>query len=159
MNRKNTSCCAIRATIIICALVFLTSSHCFASVVIETVSREQAAKDFNATMRTQMVGPNQVGVWLEFTPKGKLQTFSSAQLEITSGEQTLVSATLAPLKQTEEDVVIYFMTDPAHLPASKLTVFYKISSGIPPYDGIQFILTDFIHETSHLYKDNNDTHL
>ncbi|MGZ4971396.1 MAG: hypothetical protein ACXWDN_01450 [Limisphaerales bacterium] len=144
MNKKHF---ALRAwaSILICALVFLTSSRCFALVIIETVSKEQAAKDFNATMRAQMVGTNQVGVWLEFAPKGKLKTFSSVQLEIMSGEQTLVSATLAPLKQTEDDVVIYFMTDPAHLPASKLTVFYKTSGGFPPYDGILFNVADFIN--------------
>jgi uncharacterized protein YbaA (DUF1428 family) len=117
--------------------------------MIEPVSKERAAEDFGAGIRTEMVGTNQVGVWLQFTPKGKLQTFSSVQLEITSGERTLVSATLAPSKQTANVVVVYFMTDPAHLSTSRLTVFYKISSGIPPYDGIQFNVGDFIkHETS-----------
>lgn len=118
--------------------------------MIEPVSKEQAAKDFGATIRTETVGTNQVGVWLEFTPKGKLQTFSSVQLEITSGERTLVSATLAPSKQTADAVVVYFMTDPAHLFTSRLTVFYKISSGLPPYEGIQFNIADFIkHEALH----------
>ena len=131
-------------------LLFLGSSRCFALVMIEPVSKEQAAKDFGAAIRTETISTNQVGVWLEFTPKGKLQTFSFVQLEITSGERTLVSATLAPLKQTEDIVLVYFMTDQAHLSASKLTIFYKISSGSPPYDGIQFNVTDFIkHETSH----------
>lgn len=132
------------------ASLFLISSRCFALVMIEPVSKEQAAKDFGATIRTETIGTNQVGVWLEFTPKGKLQTFSSVQLEITSGERTLVSAMLAPLKQTEDIVVVYFMTDQALLSASRLTVFYKISSGSPPYDGIQFNVADFIKDgTSH----------
>jgi uncharacterized protein YbaA (DUF1428 family) len=135
------------------ALLFMASSRCLASVGIEVVSKARAAKEFGAGIRTETVGTNQVGVWLEFTPKGKLQTFSSVQLEITSGERTLVSATLAPSKQTADAVVVYFMTDPAHLPTSRLTVFYQISSGWPPYDGIQFNVADFIdftkHETSH----------
>ena len=140
--------------------LFLTSFHCLATIGIETVSKEQAAKDFNATIRTETVGTNQVGVWLEFSPKGKLKTFSSVQLEITSGGQTLVSATLAPSKQTEDVVQVYFMTDPAHLSTIRLTVFYKISGGFPPYDGIRFYVNDFIPEASPpLYKDNHDTHL
>ncbi len=116
-------------------LIFLATSRCFALVMIETVSREQAEKDFGASIRTEAVGTNQVGVRLEFVPKGKLRTFSSVQLEITSGERKLVSATLAPLKQTPETVVVYFSTDPAYLPGSRLTLYYKISSGWPPYAG------------------------
>lgn len=116
--------------------------------MIEPVSKEQLEKDFGATIRTETVATNQVGVWLEFKPRGKLQTFSSVQLEITSGERTLVSATLAPLKQTRDVVVVYFSTDPVYLSTSRLTLFYKISSGFPPYDGIQFNVADFIKPES-----------
>jgi len=131
-------------------LILLTAYRCLALVMIESVSKEQAEKDFGATIRTEMVATNQVGVWLEFTPKGKLQTFSSVQLEISSGERRLVSATLLPLKQTPDKVVVYFSTDPAYLSMSKLTAFYRISSGDPPYDGIQFNVADFIkHESPH----------
>ena len=131
-------------------LMFLAASRCLGLVLIETVSKERAEKDFGASIRTEAVGTNQVGVWLEFTPKGKLRTLSSVQLEITSGDHKLVSATLAPSKQTPENVVVYFSTDPAYLPGSRLTVFYRISSGYPPYDGIQFNVADFIkHEASH----------
>ncbi len=127
-------------------LLFLATSRCFASVMIETVSRGQAEKEFGASIRTEAVGTNQVEVWLEFVPKGKLRTFSSVQLEITSGESKLVSATLAPSKQTPETVVVFFLADPACLPGSRLTVFYKLSSGFPPYDGIQFNVSDFIKQ-------------
>jgi hypothetical protein len=131
-------------------LVMAASSRCYALVMITDVSSERAAKDLGATIRTEMVGTNQVGVWLEFAPKGKLQTFSSVQLEIASGDRRLVSATLSPLKQTQDTVVIYFSTDPAYLSMSTLTVFYKISGGFPPYDGIRFKISDCIkHETSH----------
>ena len=129
-------------------LLLLTSSRSFAMVLIQRVSKEQAAKEFGATIRTETVGTNQVAVRLEFTPKGKLRTFSSVRLEIASGERTLVSATLEPSKQTAEAVEVYFLSDPAHLSGSKLTVFYKISSGYPPYEGIQFNVADFIKQTS-----------
>ena len=116
---------------------------------IESISKERAEKDFGATIRIQTVGTNQVGVWLEFAPKGKLQAFSSVRLEIRSAERSVVSATLAPLRQTSDTVVVYFSADPAYLPTSTLTVFYR-SSGLPGYDGIQFNVRDFIkHEPSH----------
>ena len=130
-------------------LVIAASSRCYALVMITDVASEQAAKDLGATIRTEMVGTNQVDVWLEFAPKGKLQTFSSVQLEITSGDRKLVSAMLSP-KQTPDTVVVYFSTDPAYLSTSTLTVFYKISGGFPPYDGIRFKVSDCIkHEVSH----------
>ena len=36
-------------------------------------------------MRSEMVGTNLVGVWLEFVPKGKLLKFHHVELEINSG--------------------------------------------------------------------------
>jgi len=135
---------------VLTCLVIAASSRCYALVMITDVASEQTAKDLGATIRTEMVGTNQVGVWLEFAPKGKLQTFSSVQLEITSGDRKLVSAMLSPSKQTPDTVVVYFSTDPAYLSTSTLTVFYKISGGFPPYDGIRFKVSDCIkHEVSH----------
>ena len=136
--------------LLLLAVLLLATSRCFALIMIHTVSKEQAMKDFGATIRTETVGTNQVGVRLEFIPKGKLQTFSSVQLEITSGERRVVSADLSPLKQTADAVVIYFSTDPSYLATSTLTLFYKTSGGVPPYDGLQFNVRDFIkHDSSH----------
>jgi hypothetical protein len=126
-------------------LIIAASSRCYADMMITDVASEQAAKDLGAAIRTEMVGTNQVGVWLEFAPKGKLQTFSSVKLEIGSGDQRLVAATLSPSKQTPDTVVVYFSTDPTYLSKSTLTVFYKISGGFPPYDGIRF-------QSERLYK-------
>lgn len=161
MNENRFTLPSWTATAMLCTLVFLIASPCLASIVIEWVSKQQAAKEFNATIRTQIVGTNQVGVWLEFTPKGKLQTFSSVQLEMTSGGRTLVSTTLAPTKQTTNDVVVYFMTDPAQLPACSLTVYYRASGGLPPYDGIRFNLADFMNTddaSSLLQKEADEIH-
>ena len=131
------------------ALLLIVSSPCFALVMIEPVSRERAEKDFGARIRTEMVATKQVGVWLEFSPKGKLETFSSVQLDIMLAERRVVSATLSPLKQTPVTIVVYFSTDPAYLSGSTFTVFYK-SSGFPSYDGFSFKVSDFIkHGSSH----------
>ena len=131
------------------AFMLVASSSCFASIVVETISKEQA-KDLGATVSAKMVGTNQVGVWLEFAPKGKLQTFSSVSLEISSGEQRIVAATLSPLKQTPDSVVVYFSTAPAYLDTSTLTVFYKVSGGFPPYDACRFNIGDFVtHDSLH----------
>jgi hypothetical protein len=131
-------------------LIIAASSRCYARMVITDVASEQAAKDLGATIRTELVGTNEVGVWLEFAPKGKLQTFSSVKLEIGSDDQRLVAATLSPSKRTPDTLVFYFSTDPTYLSKSTLTVFYKISGGYPPYDGIRFKVSDCIkRQTSH----------
>src|SRR5512133_1075072 len=119
-------------------LLCLATSRCFGLVMIQQASKEQAGKEYGASIRTEAAGTNQVGVWLEFAPKGKLATFSSVQLEITSGERRIVSATLAPSKQTADVVTVYFVTDREHLATSSLTVYYKIVGGLPPYEGLRF---------------------
>lgn len=124
----------------------LASSCCFASIMVEVISQEQAEKDYGATIRTTTVATNQVSVSFEFIPKGKLTTYESVQLDILSGQQTIVSTRLALSKPTTNTVGVYFSTDPAYLSTSKLIVYYKISSGFPPYDGIEFNVGDFINE-------------
>ena len=130
------------------ALLLVASSSCLASISVETVSKERA-KVLGAVISAKMVGTNQVGVWLEFAPKGELQTIISTSLDITSGERRLVSATLSPLKQTPDSVVIYFSTDPAYLATSTLTIKVK-DGGIPPYGYYKFNIGDFVtHDSLH----------
>ena len=86
----------------------------------------------------------QVSVWLEFAPKGRLKTYSSVQLEIKSGNQKVVSARLAPSKQTPDLVTYCFSTTPELLRKSALTVFYRIEGGYPPFDGFRFDIGNFI---------------
>lgn len=132
------------------AFLLVASSSCLASIVIWNVSPGRAAKEWGATIRTETVATNQVGVWLEFAPKGKLQTYSSVRLDITSDGRQLVSAALAPLTQTPDNVVIYFSIDPAYLSTSTLTVLYKISAGDPPYDGVCFHIGDWVKHGNHI---------
>jgi hypothetical protein len=128
------------------ALLLFASSRCFALMIVETVSKARA-KTMGVTISGKVVGTNEVGVWLEFAPKGKLQGFSSVTLEITSGQRKLVSATLSPLKQTPDSVTFYFSTDPAYLRTSALQVSYK-SSGWPPFDAFRFDVGDFVSPDS-----------
>ena len=125
------------------ALMFFASASCFGDIGVESVSKERA-KELGVTITTRMVATNEVGVWLEFAPKGELQTFSSAKLEITSGERRLVAATLAPEKQTKDSVVVYFSTDKEHLATSTLLIFYRLSGGFPPYSAFSFNVGDFV---------------
>jgi len=46
-------------------------------VKVESISKEEAKKEFGATIRTETVTTNPVDIWMEFKPRGKLQTFSS----------------------------------------------------------------------------------
>jgi hypothetical protein len=129
-------------------LLLVASSSCFASIQVETVSKERA-KVLGAVISVKMVGTNQLGIWLEFAPKGELQTFTSVKLEITSGERKLVSTNLSPLKQTPDSVVIYFSTDPTNLATSTLTIEVK-DGGIPPYGYYRFNVGDFVtHDSLH----------
>ena len=130
-------------------LLLFAALPCFALVTVDVVSKDRAEKDLGATIRMETVGTNQVGVWLDFAPKGKLQDVGSVQLEIASAEGTLVSATLSPLKRTADSVVVYFSTTPTYLLRSRLTVYVK-SGGWPEYGhGFQFNVSDFVkHELS-----------
>ena len=129
-------------------LFFATSSQCFALRGIYAISKERAEKDFGATIRSEMVATNLVGVWLEFAPKGKLQKFHHVELEITSGGRKIVGADLRPLKQTEESVVVHFSTEPAYLTSSTLTVIVSVDQEYA--EGYQFNVKDFVkHEQSH----------
>lgn len=132
----------------ILSLLCLASSPCFALIGIEVVPKERAEKEFGAQMRTRAVGTNQVEVWFAFTPKGKLQTFSSVEVKGSAGEPIPFSTTAAPSTQPPDAVVIHFKTVPAHLSKGKLRVFYKISSGFPPYDAVEFNLADFINSVA-----------
>lgn len=52
------------------------------------------------------MGTNEVGVWIELKPKGKLEGFSHVSLEIGAEGRRLVSANLLPSRQTDESVVV-----------------------------------------------------
>jgi hypothetical protein len=148
---------AMKTIIKFVVLTFLfcaASSPCFALRGIEVVPRVRAEKEFGAKIRTESVGTNQVGVWLEFIPKGKLQNFDHVELEITTGGRIIVQADLRNLNQSKENVVVYFSTDPAYLSSSTLTIIVPVD---PEYaQGYQFNVKDFIkQETSsrrHLTK-------
>ena len=120
--------------------MLFASASCFGDIGIESVSKERA-KELGVTITTKMVAANEVGVWLEFARKGKLQTFSFAKLKTPSGERRL---TLAPEKQTKDSVVVYFSTDKEHLATSTLRLFYRLSDGEPPYDAFSFNIGDFV---------------
>ena len=145
---SNTIMKPILKVAILTFLFFATSSHCFALRGIYAVSKERAEKDFGATIRSDMLASNLVGVWLEFAPKGKLQKFHHVELEISSGGRKIVGADLRPLKQSEESVVVYFSTEPGYLISSTLTVIVSVDQEYA--EGYQFNVKDFVkHEPSH----------
>jgi hypothetical protein len=115
----------------------------------ETVSKA-LAKTLGATILARAAGTNQtdrIGVSLEFAPKGRLQNYYSATLEITSGEKMLVSANLRPITQQSDHVLIYFAVDSAYLATSSLMVYCK-RSGTPEFDAFRFNIHDFLTQAS-----------
>jgi hypothetical protein len=107
-------------------LVIGVSSRSYALRVIYSVSTEQAAQELGAKIRWEVVATNQVGVWLEFAPRGKLARFDHGELEIASAGRQLVCAALQPLHQTSDKVVLYFSADAEHIKMSTLTLIVSV---------------------------------
>lgn len=130
----------------IAVLTFLVtgaSSQCYAVQFVQGVFTEQAAQGLGVKIRSEVVGTNQVGVWLEFSPHGKLAHFSHGELEVASEGRWLVRATLLPLQQTSDKVVLYFSADGDYIQKSTLTVIVKDASGPDP-DGYSFPIKKFV---------------
>ena len=121
--------------------LFFAGVRCFALTTVKPVSVAQA-KEWGVTIRTALVATNQVGVWLELSPAGKLATATSALLEIGTANQNRVLKTLLPLAAGK--IIFYFSTEPAYLATSTVTVYATAGNGIPPYTGFQFKMGDFI---------------
>ena len=96
-------------------MVIGVSSRCYALRLIHGVSTEQAAQELGVKITSEVVATNQIGVWLEFSPHGKLERFSHSELKVVSGGRELVCATLLPLQQTSDKVVLYFSADRDYL--------------------------------------------
>ena len=156
----------IRIISVLAGLV-VTSLSCFGAIFVTYVSKEQAENEFGATLRTAQVATNELRVWLEFAPQGRLRTFHSVQLQTTARDGTLVSKSLSavkrttervvrsaftsdaqgnlsPVKNKEETTVVEFSIAPADLSISRLIFYYQIDSGLPPYAGIEFRISDFM---------------
>lgn len=114
----------IRHTVIGSILLLLASIPCFAVWSIEDATKERAA-ELGIEIWSKVISTNQVGVWLELKPQGKLKEFDHVGLEITAGRQTVVAARLLPTRQSEDRVTVAFYTGPAHLAMSKLTVYVR----------------------------------
>ena len=123
-------------------LLFFTGARCWAVTAVQPVSRAQA-KEWGMVIRTALVATNQVGVWLELSPAGKLRAATSALLEIGAANQNRVSKTLLPLAVGK--VIFYFSTEPADLAASTVTVYAKVGGGNSPATGFQLKIIDFIN--------------
>ena len=124
-------------------LVIASSSRCLALQMIDAVSTQQAAQDLGVKIRSETLGANLIGVWLKFSPQGKLAHFSHGELKVASGGQQLVCATLLPLQQTSDEVVLYFQADADNIKMSTLTVIVSGASGPDP-DGYSFAIKDFV---------------
>jgi len=129
--------------IAVLAFLVVSSSRCYAVRMIARVVTQQAAQELGVKIRSETVGINQIGVWLEFSPRGKLAHFSHGELAVASGERQLVGATLLPLQQTNEKVVLYFSADVDNIKLSTLTVIVSSASGPDP-DGYSFAIKDFV---------------
>jgi hypothetical protein len=124
-------------------LVIASSSRCYAMRFIKAVFTAREAQALGVQIRSEIVGTNQFGVWLEFSPHGALERFHHGELDISSGRRELVGATLLPLQHTNDKVVLYFSGDADNIKMSTLTVIVSGASGPEP-DGYSFIIRNFV---------------
>ena len=126
---------------ILAILLLAAPSPCFAMQEIMELTRAQAEKEFGIQIRTKLYNTNQLTVWLEFKPKDKLAGFMHVRLDITTAGRTLVSAVLAP-DRNPEGITVSFSTDPANVPASRLTIVVR--EGERSMVGYEVKVKDFI---------------
>ena len=134
--------------ITVLTLLLVTSSSCFASIVVETISKERA-KELGVTLQVKLEGTNLASVWLEFAPQGETKRISTVILDVKSGTRKIMSADLRTVEQEPGYAALSFTIDPSFLATSTLTVLHN-DSGIPPYGFYRFNLGDFVkHEPLH----------
>lgn len=127
------------------ALVVIgTSNRCYALRLIQGVSDGKRAQELGVKIRSELVATNHFGVWLEFSPQGKLAHFGHGELEVASAGRQFVCATLLPLHQTSDKVVLYFSVDRDYLQSSILTIIVSGARGPDP-DGYSFAIKDFVN--------------
>jgi hypothetical protein len=120
------------------AMVCGLAQPCLALILIKDASPDQA-KELGIAVRP-VRRENDVRVLVDFKTTGALKNFRYANLALTQGEKTLVSAALMPRKPTRdsgpENVQLEFYVDPEALPNASVTVI-----GYPePLTGIGYRL-------------------
>jgi hypothetical protein len=114
-------------------LLVAATSQCLANLSLQVVSKDRAEKELGIRIATEPLGlgTNDIVVTVEFSPKGKLEGFSYARLEICPElkERPLVSASLLPTINTKDTVKLSFSIDPAYLSKSSLMIV------LPPRGG------------------------
>ena len=104
-------------------LIAIASSRCYALQKFEAVHTLEDAQELGVIIRSQLVASNQVAVWLEFAPRGKLKDFLRGQLEVSStGGEQFIRVALMPIEQNSDKVVLFFLADPGRVKISTLTI-------------------------------------
>jgi hypothetical protein len=112
----------IFTTSAVAVFFFVATSPCFALTWGETISKERA-KEIGVEVRSELDGPNQVRVELEFKTDGELKNFSRVELQIGEGDNSLVTATLQPDRSKPGRVVVSFTANRAQLDKARLRVW------------------------------------
>src|SRR2546428_811936 len=115
---------AVRRAFAVIIFLLVASTPYFALWSVADATAEQA-KELGIEVWSKVISTNQVGVWLELKPQGKLKEFDHVGLEIMAEGKALVSARLLPTRSSENRVTVNFYADPAFFPMSKLTVYVR----------------------------------
>lgn len=132
---------AILRIAVIAVLVFCGSSRCSADQVLYSVSTAQRAQELGVKIRWKwnQNNTNEIEVALEVSPHTKLARFHQCILKVASDRRELVSATLRPVQQTNDNAVLAFTASRDFLPKSSLTLFLDDFTA-----GYCFAMKDFV---------------
>jgi len=107
---------------VLAVLVFGGSRRCSAAQVDHSVSTGQMAQELGVKISWKAYNTNEIGVELEFSPHGKLARFNQCNLEVVSDGRELMGATLLPVQQTSDKVVLAFVAGRDFVQKSSLTL-------------------------------------
>ena len=106
------------------AVLLTSTSPCFALGSVLQVSKEEAKK-MGMEVRSELAGPDQVRVELEFKVEGGLKHFKHVNLWFGEGDNPLLAAQLHEDRSKPGQVAVSFTADRAHL--DKITLRVTIS--------------------------------
>ena len=96
------------------AVLLISTSPCFALGSVLQVSKEEAKK-MGMEVRSELAGPDQVRVELEFKVEGGLKNFKHVDLWFGEGDSPLLAAPLQDDRSKPKQVAVSFNADRAHL--------------------------------------------
>jgi hypothetical protein len=129
---------------VLAVLLIVSAVPCHAMISVTSVSREQA-KEMGMEIRLRANGADQVWVFLEIKPTGKLKDFSHVSLEIRDAGKLLLGwMDFGSKRKSSGNVVASFLVDRAFL--EKIGLRVMVQSGLRTGAGYDLRVADFVEQ-------------